>query len=269
MSTKKSVRFNAQAVQQSPTTKMNCFTQDLPYSEMRLITDLCTEVHLSAGVKDCLGLLSNGEPNHEGHVLFRSETRIDAGAKYRSLTSLLKEARTSVLGQRLSWENRLEVAVTLASSVLQLDGTSWLKPMWRSDDIFFLPPSGAKIGSRMDYAHPYVSWKICCKSTSGSLTPDATSKTAHRIRHDMLFALGVTLVELSLDQTLLELRRPEDIESVDALTNLNTAWRLEPYVYSERGPKVGDVVRRCLECPFDFREKSFDNPEFQDSVFDP
>lgn len=187
--------------------------------------------------------------------------------KYSSLTSLLSDARSQIGDQRLSWESRLEIAVTLASSVLQLDGTSWLKTTWRTDDILFLPTCGAQIGQKLDYAHPYISWKIGSRDTSTDAVHDATQRAAHRIRHDMLFALGVTLVELSFGQVLSELRTPADIDSTQALTEFNTACRLEPYVYSERGSRVGDVVRRCLECPFDVRDKSLDNPTFQDLVF--
>ena len=265
-STEKRFRFSSQAIQHAPSAKTSSFAQNFLYHNTRLITDLCTQV-TSAGVSDCLGLLPNEGTNHEGHVLFCTETRTEAGMKYRSLTSLLGDARSQIGDQRLSWENRLESAVTLASSVLQLDGTSWLKTTWRTDDILFLPAYGAHIGQKPDYAHPYISWKIGSRGTSTDVVCDVTQRAAHRIRHGMLFALGITLVELSFGQVLPELRIPADIDSTPALTDFNTAWRLEPYVYSERGSKVGDVVRRCLECPFDVRDKSLDNPTFQDLVF--
>ena len=31
--------------------------------------------------------------------------------------------------------------------------------------------------------------------------------------------------------------------------------------------KPGDVVRRCLDCPYDFRELTFENPKFQEAVY--
>ena len=44
--------------------------------------------------------------------------------------------------------------------------------------------------------------------------------------------------------------------------------RLLPSIDMERGERYGDVVSRCLECPFDVREKNLDNETFQKAVFD-
>lgn len=32
--------------------------------------------------------------------------------------------------------------------------------------------------------------------------------------------------------------------------------------------RYGDAVRRCLDCPFDFRELTFENDDFQEAVYD-
>ena len=61
--------------------------------------------------------------NHEGHVLFCTETRTQVGMKYRSLVLLLSDTRSQIGDQRLSRDNCLEIVVTLVSSVLQLDGS--------------------------------------------------------------------------------------------------------------------------------------------------
>ena len=39
-------------------------------------------------------------------------------------------------------------------------------------------------------------------------------------------------------------------------------------IYDESPGSYGDVVRRCLDCSFDIRDKSFDNDEFQAAVFE-
>ncbi|KAL8682356.1 MAG: hypothetical protein Q9224_006786, partial [Gallowayella concinna] len=64
------------------------------------------------------------------------------------------------------------------------------------------------------------------------------------------------------------LRIPKDTGRNEALSDWNTAMRLLDYVGMERGERYGDVVRRCLECPFDIREKNLENEIFQRAVFD-
>lgn len=191
----------------------------------------------------------------------------------KSLEYLLRVSQQRVPGSGLSRRNRLYIAVTLASSVLQLDGTSWLKQQWRSGDIIFLPIEGQKPATiKMDYSHPYVSWKVFSGDETTNMVIDREQAPVIRqIRNKDLFALGITLIELSLKQNLSEMRIPEDIQPTETATNFNTATRLVDDVYSESGNRYGDVVQRCLTCPFNLRnlrDFGFDNEEFQEAVFD-
>ena len=63
------------------------------------------------------------------------------------------------------------------------------------------------------------------------------------------------------------MHNPEDDNPVEAITSFNTASRLLDNVYNESGSRYGDAVRRCLLCPFDLRDASLDNEEFQQAVF--
>ena len=80
--------------------------------------------------------------------------------------------------------------------------------------------------------------------------------------------LGVTLTELCFGQNIYDMRIEEDIDRSEMITNFNTASRLIEYVYDESGTRYGDVVRRCLKNPPDFRDASFDNKDFQDAVYE-
>lgn len=73
---------------------------------------------------------------------------------------------------------------------------------------------------------------------------------------------------LCFGQSISKLRIVEDAAVNKALTSWNTAIRHLPYIDIERGERYGDVVRRCLECPFDVRDKNMDNKTFQRAVFD-
>ena len=100
-----------------------------------------------------------------------------------------------------------------------------------------------------------------------SLRDSHVAILTHLIRSEVLFALGLTLIELRFGQTLSELQTPEDVNSVEAFTNYRTATRLLDYVYNESGSRYEDVVRRCLQCSFDLRDASLDNEEFQQGCF--
>ncbi|CAG8019503.1 unnamed protein product [Penicillium olsonii] len=66
------------------------------------------------------------------------------------------------------------------------------------------------------------------------------------IRNEILFPLGLVLVELSLCQPLELLRSAEDSDQNEATANLKTAARLLKYVNLESGLEYGDVVEQCL-----------------------
>ena len=76
------------------------------------------------------------------------------------------------------------------------------------------------------------------------------------------------LCRLCFGQGISELRIAEDVAVNEALTSWNTATRLLRYIEMERGERYSDVVRRCLECPFDVRGKNMDNEVFQRAVFE-
>ena len=173
----------------------------------------------------------------------------------------------------MSGYDRLFLAITLASSVLQLDGTSWVRQQWRSGDVFFLPSEedGPRM-SRMDLLHPYVSWhNMPSRQDQGSAARPDQSIGASQIQNDFLFALGCTLIELSLKQRLIDRRIPADRQESEAMTDFTTAMRLRNEVYEESGLEYGDVVHRCLTCSFNLRNLrnfTFDNEEFQKAVID-
>jgi hypothetical protein len=92
----------------------------------------------------------------------------------------------------------------------------------------------------------------------------------HVIRSEVLFALGLTLTELCLGQTLADLEESCDVVSGNKeLTMFNTARRLLSHVFEEGGENYENVVHRCLYCPFHgIREWNFENDEFQQRVFE-
>lgn len=235
------------------------------------ITDMCSALHSTpCSIRKCIGFLLDDHASsiahrHDVFVLGDGES---ADAQPQSLEKLL--ASWKQIGRRrppgtifFSRRNRLFIAASLASSVLQLDG-SWLKKHWRSCDIFFL----LKAGSNPDAVHhPYLSWDVPQKDKHDALTSsDPHSPFAvHLIHNEVFFPLGLTLLELSLGQTWADLEKAEEMDSKETMKNLKTAL---DYVYGDSGPRYGDVVRRCLFWPIDFREPTLEDNEFQQSVLE-
>ncbi|KAL8812442.1 MAG: hypothetical protein Q9223_007291 [Gallowayella weberi] len=231
--------------------------------EMTHIDSFCSALCTSqpGKVQREIGLLIDKANDEQQHRVYRANTTKTLQTSSRSLQNLLSSQKHSD-DESLSRRDRLQIAVILASSVLQLDGTSWLKRGWSSNDIFFHFKNG-----QISKSYPYLSWQPCW-STNISRSSDPLALSNYMIRNDILLALGLTLVELCFGKTLGDMRKPDDVDVTETTTRLKTATRLHSRVYDEMGIPYGDVVRRCLFQLFDVRELSLDIEEVQQTVFD-
>ena len=234
------------------------------------IENICTAVYQQCSVRQGIGFLTDEVAGQHRHNVYLVDEEVRLEVDPMSLEDLLRVSKQRGPGLSLSRRDRLYIALTLASSVLQLDGTSWLKKQWRSGDILFLPLEDRKMSTpSIDFTHPYVSWKVSPDDAQTALVAEASRATiAHRIPSEVLFVLGITLTELCFGQNIYDLRIEQDLDVTDVMTNFNTASRLIDHVYNESGSRYGDVVRRCLKCPPDVRDASLDNVEFQEAVFE-
>lgn len=91
---------------------------------------------------------------------------------------------------RLSKRERYRLAVTLASSTLQLSATPWFKDQWCAQDIVFYRTKGG--AHLIDVDCPYVAPK---SAGTGVPTSDAP-KRGPQNKNTILLALAVTLLEL-------------------------------------------------------------------------
>lgn len=236
------------------------------YHDCESIADMCSTFCASDKSKKALGFLVEGEDDQHKHYLYRASTAIGAETRSKSLGDLLSCCSQGLPGTPLLRGDRLRIAVTLASSVLQLDGTSWLQSKWSSKDIFFHGRSNQASGS--SYLYPYLSWKHCVRDINIPSSVDSLSLGSFAIRSEILLALGLTLIELCFGRTLAEMHVPEDGSSIEAATERTTAFRLCNSVYDEMGTSYGDAVRRCLYQPFDLRDMSLENEELQQKILD-
>ena len=217
----------------------------------------------------CLGYLSDDKWQRLGVYL-----PMAGSGRERSITPLAQLlsiqdpqhnqllATTGHLG--LSRADRVGLALTVASSVLQLYNTPWLRENFSKDDILIDNESTGKL-----YEQAYVGGTFPASTAQGLDHPKSFLPV---VRNETLFALGLVLIELCLSQPLENLRSPEDpldaYGKANVVTNFCTAKRMEAAVYREGGIRYGDVVRRCIYCDFDQRQTDMDNEGFRQAVYD-
>lgn len=236
-----------------------------------LITDFCSTLHSGLCTsRKCIGFLTHECTTsiaHRHDVFFLGKM-IDA--QPQSLESLLTSRKQGTHPWTrgtifFSRRERLFIAASLASSVLQLDG-SWLKRPWSSRDVFFLPSSEPATAT---FHHPYLSWEVSQNDAAAECTITCRAPPpilAHVLHNELFFPLGLTLMELSLGQTSAELAKSEGMDPTGSTKDLRTALN---YVYDESGLRYGDVVRKCLFWPFESRGfTTLDNDDFQQSILE-
>ncbi|CAG7924932.1 unnamed protein product [Penicillium olsonii] len=208
-----------------------------PISDICLALSTMTTKEATLAEKRYLGCVTDGSQWHYMYHL----REISESPKTQSLAELLESSPTFLQAQTtgaffFSQRERLSLAVKLAYNVLELHG-NWLKYPWRARDIMFIRDPTSEIG------HPALALSVS-KMNSSTMCRDRAFSAL--IRNEILFPLGLVLVELSLCQPLELLRSAEDSDQNEATANLKTAARLLKYVNLESGLEYGDVVEQCL-----------------------
>jgi len=109
---------------------------------------------------------------------------------------------------------------TLASAVLQLYKTPWLSTAWTSNDILML---------RAATGDALLSDFSISRTFGPTTTSIAIEKRRCCVKNELVFSLGVALLELSYRQPLLSLKTSDDLNEQgmeDSMTELSIATRL-------------------------------------------
>lgn len=157
-------------------------------------------------------------------------------------------------------KQKLQIAIKLASSVLQLYSSGWLPESWCSEDVeFFEGPDGILLDSPLAIAR-------------FEPRQHQTQNVAHYRRgNKTLISLGIVLIELIRNRNLDDCPlRPEESEmgsnaGVDEI-RLEHALRLVLDLGDEVGPGYEDAVRRCLK-GLDCREDIFEDEDFRKAFY--
>ena len=252
MRPRRGVRWASDSTQPASNTPTRT-SSSLPLDPMMTqIQSICTAFKDSKGDETCLGFIV--DESFMRHQIYPTRALHPGPATsvslYKRLTSGQQNRNT-----KLTRKERLQLALTLASTVLQLHKTPWLSERWGKKDILFLNGNV-----------PYVSRTFLGAGQPPAQVLDAPSKSLPVVRNETIFALGVILIELCLGSALEEMRSPEDLSedgTPNALTDYLTARRMINEVYDEGGGRYGDAVRRCVHCEFDQRIASLDVEVFR------
>ena len=188
-----------------------------------------------------------------------------------SLNCLFPADKVALQGRRpfgkLSSQQRLSIAVTLAHTLLQLHESPWLCESWSKHDIHFVS-RGIDRYNRPVIDDPFVSRSFGPQvhQNPGPLSPrDVDDFSSGLIINRSLFALGIILIELALNRPIEELceeARPSNKSAKEEPPNIveiyGVATNLIDAVYAEQGMQYGYVVQRCLKCEFGIQENMKD-----------
>ncbi|RPB29332.1 hypothetical protein L211DRAFT_4483 [Terfezia boudieri ATCC MYA-4762] len=241
---------------------------------LKRIDSLCSAINISPGnnnLSHCLGILS---PNTDTTI----QTRAWIPSPNPLLLGLVKVVSLEYLISSNSLpkpplKSRIALAVTLASSVMQLHSTAWLNDLWSISDIWFLKQDTSieHILERPLIYKPFSHSKI----TEVSI-PTITQNSVWRVLapNKDLLSLGIALIEL------LEWRSFESIQndkSYNLLLEPSVDLKLNRYLaakqmvdYLKKQCRDNDLyfnsLRRCIE-GLDHAGKTLDRDDFKKQVY--
>ncbi|KAF2866629.1 hypothetical protein BDV95DRAFT_631755 [Massariosphaeria phaeospora] len=227
------------------------------------VKDMCASIQQLHKSSPCIGFSLDSRSKLRGvyPITPTIESKV-ASCELVTLEELL-DSPPEVNGKpaKLSKKERYALALTLASSALQLNGTPWFPDRWGAKDILFHRTlSGHRL---IDIDHPYVTSKL-----------DELSKVASNVqkprgfhnKNTILLALAVALLELYFGVSAEKHQKSEDGTANDA--QLTNPWTLLALAYewteSEQenmSAAFSNAVSHCLQC--------FSNPSasLQDNDF--
>ena len=250
---KKCVRFEApvQALVPSVTpmiasdafTSKNCSKRDLCDDLRR-----CFREPRKANV--CVGILENTEKCK--HFVYPPPiTPCSQPRKAVSLGQLIRSASRPGSVGSIPIHERLSLAKNLAIAVLQYHSTPWLRLSWRSEDILFF--SNEEITNMQkvpNLSAPHLNATV--KGPNEQLSQTSTTHQRTVARNQVLFSLGVVLLEIAHAASLESLKQDSDLTNgqEDRYTDFFTARRLAKTKNSVMGITYHNIVEQLVECVF-------------------
>lgn len=243
------------------------------------IADLCEAVRKAhRGTCDGpLGYLRDTQDRRHAFYPSIQPARFSENAETVTLASLLSKSPSSnntdlkgAVSMTLSRLERYSIAVTLASSLLQLYSSPWIGETWSKYDIYFLiAAEGSPRPILVD--KPYITRRFTSHSPQSSVI-SVSEQTGRNASTQSIQALGIMLLELCFGEAIEDqpIRskylgpdgRPND------MTDFCTAqhW-LQHDALGEGGPEYSEAIRRCLFCAFGPKSTDLEDDELRSAIY--
>lgn len=199
-------------------------TTETTQTKLSQIKDLCST--LKTACQGCFGFLDEDEY----HILIYPGPHSAAVTDMSTVTlqELLQDPHS------MTRRNRYYLALTLASSFLQLASTPWLSAPLKNNNVVFFQDSTHSYSTIME--HPYIR----CDISSGAPAPTI----------EAVSSLGIRLLELCFGSPLestpyRKLLGPGDAVSAPLL-DCAAAIQWSKLVSDEAGPEFADAIDWCL-----------------------
>lgn len=220
-----------------------------PVSSLEEVKDLCASIQQLHKSSPCIGF------SFDTKSKLRGAYPVDASAEKRAAPSgfvTLEELLNPPLGvngrpMKLSKKERYSLALTLASTTLQLNATPWFPDQWASKDILF---ARTQMGSRLvDIDHPYVAPSQLAKSLC--MINGGGKPRGFQNKNTILLALAVALLELYFGVSA---QKHHEVEAEGGAFSADP-WMLCAMVYKWANEEQENLsaafsaaVNHCLRC---------------------
>jgi hypothetical protein len=238
---------------ETPTVKASNpkYSSETKASSGSLIPDLCTALRdpLSG---TSLGYLVSKNQNHlellavDGHIKY-----MNSGEEV-TLEQVLKGE--IVKPYQFSAEKRAYLATILASSLLQLQHTHWLKNNWTRKDILFKNKDGNVLFDQPYLSRSFISSNTVSDNTQAN-TPPTSSEILNFNLKSSLECLGIVLVELCFGVPIETHKKKVRLRPMDSSAEsvhefclaIARAWTWQEI--REQDPLFSDPINSCFNFP--------------------
>ena len=205
----------------------------------------------------CIGYLTGS--NADRYLVY---SRQSASRKLGEIVSL-----SNVIGNRhrlqsLPKQEKWRLAGSLSLAVLLYHSTPWLRTTLNSDNILFFNAKDPEKPSSLEAPHLHSFGKYTGKTADHAVASKNTG-----VKNELLWALGVMLLEIEFEDTLERLVEKSKLDGV-AQMDAPLAYHL-PMLKRRAGEQLGTlygrIVRMCLDCDFGLGldEYRLDDPRVQ------
>jgi hypothetical protein len=222
---------------------------DESMSALEEVKDLCASIQQLYKSSPCIGFSFDTKSKLRGAypVNTTSEKRVDS-SEFVTLEELLN--RPPVVNGRpakLSKKERYSLALTLASSTLQLNATPWFPDLWEAKDILFHRIySGHRL---VDVDHPYV--EPSPPTDSMTAIKGGAKPRRFQNKNTVLLALAIALLELYFGVSAEKHREMEhdgNVFTANPWTLCAMAYEWADKEQDNLSAAFSAAVNHCLRC---------------------